>query len=275
MFLTDGSPPAGITDCRMAASPRWTAPTTNVNALDILNDFVSDIVVDPRTPSTLYAATLGDGTRSIEGNTAEGGVFKSTNSGDTWTRIPTLPATQLALPPADLPNNRAASLGLAASAANSDVLYVGVAGRNVVKLTPSTTTYTVINGTPPNQLTNNIFASTTILFSGNTHVTINPSSCSSPFPNGTSQSFTYIVSDQNGNPITGGSTVTVTASAGLLSGATSVTIPDTQRGSTIFNVTLQNNIASTMPTPVTLTVSVNSPLNGNPPNAVASCLFTP
>ena len=245
---------------------------TNVNTIDILNGFVSDIVIDPNTPSTLYAATLGDGTRSIEGNAAEGGVFRSTDSGFTWIRIPTLPATQLALPPADLPNNRAISLGLAA--ANSDTLYVGVAGRNVVRLTPSATTFTVINGTPPNQLTNNIFASTTVLFSGNTIVSISPINCQPSIPIGGSQPFTYTVSDQNGNPITGGSTVTVTATAGLVTGNTSITIPDTQRGSTVFNVTLQNNTTTTVPLPVTLTVDVNSPLNVSK-TGFASCLFIP
>ena len=59
---------AGVTDCRTAAAPTWTAPTTNVNAIDILNGFVNDIVIDPNNPATLYAATLGDGTQSIEGN---------------------------------------------------------------------------------------------------------------------------------------------------------------------------------------------------------------
>ena len=209
--------------------------------------------------------------RSIEGNAAEGGVFRSTDSGDTWTRIPVLPATQLSLPPTDLPNNQAASLGL--SAANSDALYVGVAGRNVVRLTPSTATFTVVNGTPPNQLTNNIFASTTILFSGDTRVTITPSSCPSSLSKGATQPFVYTVSDQDGNPITGGSTVTVTASSGLVTGNTSVTIPDTQRGSTVFGVSLQNDTTQTTPTAVTLTVSVKSP-NGDD-SGTASCIFTP
>jgi hypothetical protein len=250
----------------------WIPPMTNVNTIDILNGFVSSIVVDPSTPSILYAATLGDGTRSIEGNAAEGGVFRSSDSGLTWLRIPALPAAQLALPPDDLPNNRVLSLGL--SEADPDTLYVGVAGRNVVRLTPSTTTFMVINGMLPNQLTNNIFATATVLFSGRTQVTIEPRSCPSSLINGRSQLFVYAVSDQNGNPITGGSTVTVTASAGFLTGNTSVTIPDTQGGSTIFSVNLQNNTTPTGSTPVTLTVSVNSPLNGNK-TETAFCSFIP
>jgi adhesin/invasin len=293
MFIKDGRPPSGVTDCRKAAAPAWTAPTTNVNALDILNGFVSDIVIDPNNAATLYAATLGDGTQSIEGNSAEGGVFKSTDSGDTWTRIPALPSvgTQLALPPTDLPNNRAASLGM--SAANSDALYVGVAGRNVVRLTPSTASYTPINGTPPNQITNNIFVSGTVLFSGNTHITIAELSDSfldgnpplrphgfGPLPDAEifnlgSQRFVYTVSDQNGNPITSGSTATVTATAGLITGDTNITIPDTERGSTVFNVIWQNNITTVGHTSATLTVSINSPANGNVSAAATRTLIGP
>ncbi len=94
MFLTDWRPAGGL-DCRTATAPRWTAPATNVNAIDIMNGFVNDVVIDPNNPATLYAATLGDGTQSIEGNAAEGGVFRSTDSSVTWARIPVLPATQL------------------------------------------------------------------------------------------------------------------------------------------------------------------------------------
>ena len=291
MFLTDGRPPAAVTDCRTVAGPTWTAPTTNVNAIDILNGFVNDIVIDPNNLATLYAATPGDGTQNIEGNAAEGGVFRSTDSGVTWIRIPALPATQLALPPADLPSNRALALGI--SAANSATVYVGTAGRNVVRLTPSTATFTVVNGTPPNQITNNIFVSNTVLFSGNTRVTLTEISDifqdqnRAAFPNGFgplpdsdifnggSQSFIYTVSDQNGNPITGNSTVTVTATAGVVSGNTSVTIPDTQRGSTVFGVTWQNNTATTGNISATLTVSVSSAPNGNVATSVSRLFIGP
>jgi hypothetical protein len=291
MFLTDGRPPTGVTDCRAVAGPTWKAPTINVNAIDILNGFVNDIVIDPTNTTVLYATTVGDGTQNIEGNTAEGGVFRSTDSGVTWTRIPALSGTQLALPPADLPNNRAYSLGL--SAANSATLYVGTAGRNVVRLTPSMGTFIVVNGTPPNQLTNNIFVSGTVLFSGNTHVTLTeisdifqdqnraqPPSGFGSLPdsdifNGGAQSFIYTVSDQNGNPITGNSTVTVTATAGVVTGNTSITIPDTLRGSTVFGVTWQNNITTAGNTSATLTVSVNSTPNGNISASVSRLFIGP
>ena len=292
MFLTDGRPPAGVTDCRtVAVPPTWTAPTTNVNAIDILNGFVNDIVIDPNNAALLYATTLGDGTQNIEGNAAEGGVFRSTDSGVTWTRIPALSGTELALPPTDLPSNRALALGI--SAANSATVYVGTAGRNVVRLTPSTATFTVVNGTAPNQITNNIFVSNTVLFSGNTRVTITEVSDifqdqnRTAFPNGFgplpdsdifnggSQSFIYTVSDQNGNPITGNSTVTVTATAGVVSGNTSVTIPDTQRGSTVFGVTWQNNTTTAGNISATLTVSVSSAPNGNVATSVSRLFIGP
>ena len=60
-----------------AGGTSWIHPMPNVNTIDRLNGFVSNIVVDPRTTSTLYAATLGDGTRSIEGNAAEGEYSKA------------------------------------------------------------------------------------------------------------------------------------------------------------------------------------------------------
>ena len=202
-----------------------------------------------------------------------------------------LPATQLALPPADLPNNRALSLGI--SAANSATLYVGTAGRNVVRLTPSTAVFTVINGTPPNQITNNIFVSGTVLFSGNTRVTITevsdvfqdqnralPPTGFGPLPdsdifNGGAQSFIYTVSDQNGNPITSNSTVTVTATAGIVTGNTDVTIPDAQRGNTVFGVAWQNDRVTAGNTGATLTVSVNSAPNGSVTAAVSRLFIGP
>ena len=93
--------------------------------------------------------------------------------------------------------------------------------------------------------------------------------------NGGSQSFIYTVSDQNGNPITGNSTVTVTATAGLISGNTSVTIPDTQRGSTVFGVTWQNNSVTAGNTGATLTVSVNSAPNGSVTASVSRLFIGP
>jgi hypothetical protein len=291
-FLTDGTP-TGVANCPPLTLPPpcWTHPIPNVNTVDILNGFVSDIIIDPNNPAILYAATLGDGTQNIEGNAAEGGVFRSTDSGATWTRMPALPATQLTLPPTDLPNNRALALGI--SAANSTTVYVGTAGRNVVRFTPSTGTFIVTNGTPPNQITNSIFVSGTVLFSGNTRITLTeisdvfqdqnrafPPGGFGPLPdsdifNGGSQAFIYTVSDLNGNPITGNSTVTVAATAGVVSGNTNVTIPDTQRGSTVFGVTWQNNRTAAGNIGATLTVSASSAPNGNVATSVSRVFIGP
>src|SRR5206468_2262509 len=41
---------------------------------------VTSLAIDPQTPSTLYAGTVPDST--VAGN--HGGVFKSTNGGDSW-----------------------------------------------------------------------------------------------------------------------------------------------------------------------------------------------
>jgi hypothetical protein len=278
-ILEDATPPAGITDCRQAGtSPTWRSPKTrNVNARDVLNTFVTDIVITPTDPDILYATTLGDGTRSVKDNTAQGGVFVSRDSGETWNRIPALPANQLALPPNDLPDNRAYSLSIA----NADTVYIGTAGRSVVRLTPSTATYTVINGASDNALTNNIFDSTTVLFSGNTRVTITQVADIfqdqnrvgfGPLPDGTifntgAQTFIYTVSDQNGNPITSGSTVQVTldpSGAGAeLVGDVDFTIPDTQRGGTDFAFSLLNNREESGNEAVAITINVTSAPNGD------------
>ncbi|RMF85967.1 MAG: hypothetical protein D6736_16255, partial [Nitrospinota bacterium] len=277
-LLTDGTS-GGATDCTGVAAT-WTAATTNVNASDVLNTFVTDIVIDPTDSTILYAATLGDGTRSIEGNAPEGGVFISTDSGVTWTRIPTLPAGELSLPPDDLPDNRVYSLGI--SAADPGTVYVGTAGRNVVRLDPTTPTFEVINGTAPNALTNNIFTTGTVLFSGHTQITIIPLADSfqgfggfgSIFNQG-SQNFIYTVTDQNGNPLTAGTLIRAEVSAGSLFGDTTVTIPDVQGGFTVFGLTWTNDTEETKNIAATLSITVTSPENGDATALISRTLIKP
>ncbi len=75
-----------------------------------------------------------------------------------------------------------------------------------------------------------------MLFSGIPQISINPTSIN--VPNGGSQSFSYFVGDQNGNPLAGGTTVTVDVEGEFVEaqGDLSVIIPDTQSPSwTQFN----------------------------------------
>ena len=85
-----------------------------------------------------------------------------------------------------------------------------------------------------------IFATTRVLFSGVTQLFVgelqpdgscagNPSGFSVP-DGGSSQAFCFIVSDPAGRPLVGGTEITVTASAGAISGTSNITLPDTQRG---------------------------------------------
>jgi adhesin/invasin len=86
-----------------------------------------------------------------------------------------------------------------------------------------------------------IFATTTVLFTGPTQLAVgelqNDGTCSLGVPlgfdvpdGGSSQPFCFIVSDPAGRPLVGGTRITVTTSAGAISGTSNVILPDTQRG---------------------------------------------
>ncbi len=78
---------------------------------------VTDIVIDPRNPDVLYAATwqrhrtvaayMGGGPKS--------GIYKSTDGGKTWTRLQT-----------GLPRGKMGKIGLAISPQNPDILYAAI-----------------------------------------------------------------------------------------------------------------------------------------------------
>jgi hypothetical protein len=101
------------------------------------------------------------------------------------------------------------------------------------------------NGTwdPPNGVwdaNKPIFASTTVLFSGPTQLSVgvlqadgscsgDPSGFNVPDA-GSSQAFCFLVRDPAGRPLVGGTQITVTTSAGAISGTSSISLPDTQRG---------------------------------------------
>ncbi|MGA7162309.1 MAG: Ig-like domain-containing protein [Bacteroidota bacterium] len=107
-----------------------------------------------------------------------------------------------------------------------------------------------------------------ILFSGRTVM-----ASSTPnfiIPVGSSAAVNYTVSDLNGNPLTGGTTVQVTASGPAssdvtMTGDVTVNIPDTQnKNFTAFQVSLKDNRTTGLNAslPLTLTVAVTSQ-NGN------------
>ncbi|MCH8300233.1 MAG: carboxypeptidase regulatory-like domain-containing protein [Candidatus Marinimicrobia bacterium] len=114
-----------------------------------------------------------------------------------------------------------------------------------------------------------IFDSTFVLFSGHTQLTMLVGGDGFVINNGGSFIFTFQVDDVEwGNPIEGGSTIEITATAGALS-VSSITIPDTQSQgaeTTIFTFTLSDDDPNENPVlpPVQskVTITVTSP-NGN------------
>jgi hypothetical protein len=127
-----------------------------------------------------------------------------------------------------------------------------------------------------------VFATFPVTFSGPL-VTPTLAGCSNPpcdpftIPNGGSESFTINVHDDKLNPIVGGSTITVTSSAGTISGG-SITVPDGESfnqlipGLTQFTFVLADSDSMTVaspPAPATVVVTVTSP-NGNATTIMAS-----
>lgn len=114
-----------------------------------------------------------------------------------------------------------------------------------------------------------IIDSTFVLFSGHTQLQMIGASDGFVIPNGVGQAFTFQVDDiEWGNPIEGGSTIEITASAGALS-VKNITIPDTQTqgvGTTIFTFTLtddnENENPVLPPAASKITIDVTSQ-NGN------------
>jgi len=103
------------------------------------------------------------------------------------------------------------------------------------------------------------------IFSGDTGIfSVSPTSFT--VANGGSQSFSFRVHDLNGNPLTAGTTINVSASVGNLIGDVNVTLPDTQSsGYTQFSFLLvDDDAAETEPAQSCIvTISVNSSSNGN------------
>jgi hypothetical protein len=105
---------------------------------------------------------------------------------------------------------------------------------------------------------------TIVLFSGIPQVSINPTSIN--VPNAGSQSFSYFVGDQNGNPLAEGTTVTVNVEGEFVEaqGDLEINIPDTQSPNwTQFNFLVYDtedtvNVVS----PVTISIETAGP-NGN------------
>lgn len=88
--------------------------------------------------------------------------------------------------------------------------------------------FAIVTGRTADENQNQIDDDIIVLFSGIPQIDVSPTNID--VPNGGSQSFTFRVSDQNLNPLAGGTTVNVTVDAGDIKvvGNINVQIPDTQ-----------------------------------------------
>jgi len=124
--------------------------------------------------------------------------------------------------------------------------------------------FATISGSTVDENQNTITATTIVLFSGVPQISISPTWFD--IPNGSAQTFFYVVHDQHGNPLAGGTTITVTVSGDNLksSGALNKLIPDTQsRGWTQFSFTVFDAVPDSIQSvPVSILVSTTGPNGG-------------
>lgn len=245
----------------------WTAPTDNVTSTHVTR-IVLDSTAIPAIE--IYAATYGDGKDPL------GGVYKSSDGGDTWTRLTALD------------ENHVRALGIIPGP--TDTLFAGTWGRNFFKSTDGGMTWIKKNGAPPDELTNQIFATSRVLFSGPTMPVIiiqtdttwqgaggddyqHSGAKRNCIYNTGAANFIYTVQDGNGNPLVAGTTITVSVDNGSLSGDTNVTLADTQTTEN-YALTWTNNIDDTENKNAILTINVVSD-NGDVTKIVPRTLIKP
>jgi len=123
--------------------------------------------------------------------------------------------------------------------------------------------YAVITATTADENQNTIKAETIVLFSGIPQISIEP--IIFDIPNLGSQVFNYTVSDQNGNPLAGGTTITVSIDGKDVRalGDLNITLPDTRdRSWTRFSFAIQDTTADTTQRPILIRISTTGP-NGS------------
>jgi hypothetical protein len=109
-----------------------------------------------------------------------------------------------------------------------------------------------------------IETSTLVLWSGHAQLAITSPESGFTISNGGLVVIDFTVCDDLGNPLVGGTSIKVSATAGTLGGDTDFVLPDTQsRAYTHFSVVLSDDdIETNMPAAVTVTVKISSQ-NGN------------
>lgn len=112
-----------------------------------------------------------------------------------------------------------------------------------------------------NENEESISTQTRVLFSGIPQLTVSPQTID--IANGGSQSFSYTVMDQNGNPLAPGNNYTVSISTSgdaEVGGDIAIQMPDTQFGHTSFHFSIVDTDAEELkPSAITATISVQGP----------------
>lgn len=124
--------------------------------------------------------------------------------------------------------------------------------------------FATITGYTADENQNEISSTTLVLFSGAPMIDVDPTTFA--IPNGGAQYFGYTVSDQNGNPLSEGTSITVTIDGEMVStrGDISKSLPDTQsKGWTQFGFVLYDAEPDTVaPGFVSVTIETDGPNGG-------------
>ena len=120
-----------------------------------------------------------------------------------------------------------------------------------------------------------VFTSTRVTFSGATIASMSPPS-GFTIPFGNSQTFLLTLADSFGNPLAAGSSYQVVSSPGGTVARSSGTVPDGQsfgqliKGLNQFPITVTDSNQVASPVPITLTITVNSPVSATAPGGNGS-----
>jgi len=259
----------------------WNTPATNVNATDPTNLDARALARDDKN-GTLYVATTGD---VLQQSNPYGGVYSSADNGVTWSKLTSVSTVA--------GSHKLDALDVYGQTGN-DILVIGSEGRAVWRSADSGTTWSALPGTAPSTMTNTLFTTMSVMHSGITSLALIPQKMTyQPQNDGTtlgywakdqyssiynteSHTFYLRVADDLGNPLVGGSTISASVTAGILTGDTAVTIPDSVRGSGDYKLTWSNDLTTVSPTDVqaTLNIVVTS-TNGPDTRSITRTLINP
>lgn len=120
--------------------------------------------------------------------------------------------------------------------------------------------FATITATTADENYKNVSASTVVLFSGTPHITVTPAAVDIPHLG--SQSFSYTVQDENGNPLSGGTSISVAVEGENVksTGDVVVSLPDTQdKEWTRFSFVVTSQDSTNNIRPVNIKITADGP----------------